>query len=442
MNWRQCGSLSKPRWRIRHGRVWTTSRHRMNWPKSKRWLVNPRSDGNTVGEQCSAPAPHQGWRMVSTRSIAIATLCVSTSLLISCGRSNSPAPQSQQIDSNTDDKVVNLYFVSDYLAPDTIAKFEAKTGIKVHISYFDNNETLEARMLAGHSGYDVALPTSGTFKRQIASGAYLPLDRTQIPNAAHLDAAILSSASASDPDNAHSLVYAWGTYGIVMNKNAVIKLLPKVPLTSWRLIFDPAMAAKLATCGINFIDDPVGIVQLALNYLRKDPHTVREQDFTEVERLLLAVRPYVRNIDTSSDIEALANGDICIALTYNGDFVQASRRAQEAKNGIQLAYLIPQEGSLLWFDLLAVPHDAPHIANAYQLINYLMEPKVIADVTNFIGFANANSAAMPFLDPSIASNEAIYPTAEGRRRLFVQTEVSPEQSRTITRLWQKFKTGQ
>jgi putrescine transport system substrate-binding protein len=378
--------------------------------------------------------------MLSHRRRFVVILCLLASSVISCGKPDSGTPQPQSEAEN--DKVVNLYIVADYLAPDTLANFELRTGIKVHISYFDSPETLEARMLAGHSGFDVVLPTSGSFTRQIRSGAYFALDKTRLPNLINLDPAIMSKASVSDSGNAHSIVYMWGTYGLGLNKRIVAERLPKESLASWRLVFDPVLAAKLASCGINFADDPVGIVQIALKYLRRDPSAPSDQDFADVEKALLAIRPYIRNIDTSGEIEAMANGDICISLGYSGDFVQASRRAKEAKNGIQVDYLIPREGSLVWFDLLAIPRDAPHVANAYQFINYVMDPHVIADVSNFIGFADANSAATPLLAASIAANTAIYPTADEQTRLFVQAEATPEQSRTITRIWQRFKTGQ
>jgi putrescine transport system substrate-binding protein len=208
------------------------------------------------------------------------------------------------------------------------------------------------------------------------------------------------------------------------------------------LIFDPAMAAKLAGCGINLLDAPAGIERLVLKYLDRDPNAPTVQDFADVESLLMRIRPYIRNIDSSIDTEELANADICVALTYNGSFTQARRRAREAQNGVTLAFVIPDEGSLIWFDMLAIPRDAPHVANAHAFINYLMDPQVIADDSKFIVNANANAAATPLLDPSISSDPVIYTPPEVQRRLFVETEDSPEQSRIITRIWQKFKTGQ
>jgi len=219
-------------------------------------------------------------------------------------------------------------------------------------------------------------------------------------------------------------------------------LLPNDPLDSWRLVFDPKFAAKLAPCGINFLDAPAGVERLVLKYLGKNPNAPSAQDFAEVETVLNGIRPYIRNIDSAADIEALANGDICVALTYNGTFVQARNRARESKNGITLKYMLPKEGSLLWFDMLAIPADAPHPDSAHLFINYLLDPQVIAHISNYIGNANANSAATPLLDKSTVSDTAIYPPAADEQRLFVQTEDPPEQLRTITRIWQKFKTQQ
>ncbi len=213
-------------------------------------------------------------------------------------------------------------------------------------------------------------------------------------------------------------------------------------LDSWALVFDPSYASKLAKCGISVIDAPAPVVRHVLEYLGRNPAAPRPQDMEDVDRLLTKIRPYIRTIDSAGYIESLANGDICLAVGYNGDVVQARRRAIEAMNGNGIAYMVPKEGSDLWFSMVAIPKDAPHAANAHLFINYLMDPQVIANITNFIGYANANSAAAPLLEPSIAADSVIFPTHDQQQRLFVQTDDSPEQTRAITRLWQKFKTGQ
>jgi len=380
--------------------------------------------------------------MVRGNSWSMAMFGLTAFLLIGCGSPDSGARNLRSVEKSEDNKVLNLYIWADYLAPDTVASFEKSTGIKVRVSYFETNETLEARMLTGNSGFDVVVPTAPFFQRQIRSGAYLPLDKAKLPNLVNLDPAIMARVALNDPGNAHGIVYAWGTYGIGYNEKSVAEVLPGVPLDSWRLVFDPNIAAKLAKCGINFLDAPAGVERLVLKYLGKDPNSPSQQDLADVEKVLIKIRPYIRNIDSSIDTEALANGDVCVALTYNGTAFQARRRAEEAKNGIMIRYVIPDEGSLLWFDMLAIPRDAPHAANAHLFINYLMNPPVIAHISNFIGNANANSAASPLLDQAIAADATVYPPPDQQRRLFVQMEDSPERSRAITRIWQRFKTAQ
>ncbi len=362
-----------------------------------------------------------------------ALIGIVTIVLPGCGRHDTTAP---------DVAVVNLYNWNDYIAPDTIAGFEKLTGIKVNVAYFDTNETLESRILTGHSGFDVVVPTAPFFQRQIESGAFLPLDRTKLANLANMDPTVMARVALNDPGNAHGVVYAWGTYGIGYNEKLVQEALPNVPLTSWRLIFDPAYASKLAGCGIGTLDAPAGVVRLVLRYLGRNPNDPSAADLADAAAVLNKIRPYIRTIDTVNIINAMANGDLCIAIGYNGDFVQARRRAAEAKNGVKVDYLIPEEGSLLWFDMLGIPKDAPHPANALKLIDYLMNPRVSAAISNYTGFANANTAAMPFINRTIATDPTVYPPPEQQARLFVQAEDSPEQIRAITRLWQKFKTGQ
>jgi putrescine transport system substrate-binding protein len=372
---------------------------------------------------------------------SVAILCLSAVFLAGCGQPQSAAGNSPSA-AKHDDKVLNLYIWADFIAPDTIPSFEKLTGIKVRTAFYDSEETLETRMLTGSSSFDVVVPSTAYFKRQIRSGAYLALDKAKLPNRSNLDPELMFRVEPTDPGNAHAVIYTWGTFGIGYNEKMVRQRLPNAPLKSWRLLFDPAFASKLAACGINLVEDPVGIVQLVLKYLGRNPNSSSSQDFADVEILLAKIRPFVRNIDTSGEIEAIANGDICVSLGYNGDFVQAQKRAKESKNGITVKFVIPDEGSLMWIDLLAIPKDAPHVENAHRFINYLLDPQVIANVTNFIGYANANSAAIPLLDASIVSDTTIYATREEQQRLFLPQEESPEQLRTITRIWQKFKTGQ
>jgi putrescine transport system substrate-binding protein len=397
----------------------------------------------TIAGGACRPNPRSNMQRMRTFISAVMSCAVAASslALCACGKGTDNTRHTEAAGAG-DAKVVNLYIWSDYLAPDTLSSFEKQSGIKVNVSYFDTNETLEARVLTGNSGFDVVVPTAPFMQRQIRSGAYLPLDKKALPNLVNMDPASMAKVALNDPGNEHGVIYAWGTYGVGYNIQKLASVLPNQPVNSWRLLFDPAYAAKLAPCGINFLDAPAGVVRLVLKYLGKDPNAPSTQDLAAAEAVLLKIRPYIRTIDTELAIEAIANGDICVALGYNGDFVQARNRAQEAKNGIQIGYAIPDEGSLLWFDMLAIPRDAPHVANALALVNYLMSPRAIADVSNATGFANGNAAATSLLNPALAADPIVYPPEDQRQRLFVQTEDPPERARAITRLWQKFKTGQ
>jgi putrescine transport system substrate-binding protein len=339
-------------------------------------------------------------------------------------------------------KVLNLYIWSDYLAPNTLADFERQTGIKVHAAYYDSNETLETKLLAGSSGYDVVVPTASYFERQIKAGVYLTLDKSKLPNLANMDPQLMARVSMHDPGNDHGVIYTWGTNGVGYNEKMVKDLMPDAPLDSWRMVFDPAVAAKIAKCGISVLDSPAEMMRAVLSYLGRDPNSQKPEDIAAVESTLLKIRPYIRNINSSEYIEALANGDLCVAVGYNGDVLQARDRAKDANKGIEIKYAVPKEGSILWFDMLAIPKDAPHPDSALAYLNYIMDPKVIADISNFKRYANANTASQPYLLQSVKDDPAIYPPQELRDKLAVQLADSPEQTRAITRMWEKFKTGQ
>ena len=338
--------------------------------------------------------------------------------------------------------MLNLYIWSDYLAPNTLSDFEKQTGIKVHAAYYDSNETLETKLLAGRSGFDVVVPSASYFERQIKAGVYLPLDKTKLPNLKNMDPQLMSRVALHDPDNAHGVIYLWGTNGIGYNEKMIKALMPDAPLDSWRLVFDPAVASRVAKCGISVLDSPAEMMRGVFSYLGKDPNSQKPEDLAAAEAVLAKIRPYIRNINSSEYIEALANGDLCIAVGYNGDVMQARDRAREAGKGIDIKYSIPKEGSILWFDMLAIPKDAPHPDSAHAFINYIMTPQVTADISNFKRYANANTAALPLVMPSVTGDPGIYPTPEQRQRLVVQLADSADQTRAITRVWQKFKTGQ
>jgi putrescine transport system substrate-binding protein len=339
-------------------------------------------------------------------------------------------------------KVLNLYIWSDYLAPNTLANFESRFGIKVHPAYYDTNETLETKLLAGNSGFDVVVPSASYMERQIKAGAYLVLDKSKLPNLQNMDPQLMARVASNDPGNAHAVIYLWGSNGIGYNEKMVRALLPDAPLDSWRLVFDPEIAAKVAKCGISLLDSPAEMLRAVYSYLGKDPNSQSADDLAQAEAVLLKIRPYIRNFSSSEYIEALANGDLCISVGYNGDVMQARDRAREANKGIDIKYAVPKEGSILWFDMLAIPKDAPDPDSAYAFINYMMTPQVIADVSNFKRYANANSASQSMVLPVVKEDPGIYPPPEQRQKLALQLADSPEQTRAITRVWQKFKTGE
>jgi putrescine transport system substrate-binding protein len=248
--------------------------------------------------------------------------------------------------------------------------------------------------------------------------------------------------AAHDPDNAHGVIYLWGTNGLGYNAKMVKALMPDAPLDSWRLIFDPAVAAKIAPCGISVLDSPAEMMRAVFNYLGKDPNSQNPQDLAAAAEVLKKIRPYIRNINSSEYIEALANGDLCVSVGYNGDVMQARDRAHDANKGIDIQYAIPKEGTILWFDMLAIPKDAPDPESAYAFMNYAMTPQVIANVSNFKRYANANLASEPLVHADVKTDPAIYPTPEEFARLSVQLADSAEQTRAITRVWQEFKAAQ
>jgi putrescine transport system substrate-binding protein len=374
----------------------------------------------------------------------MAILAFGSALLLNgCGgKPGAPAAESTDAKGQSGPKVLNLYIWSDYLAPNTLSDFEKQTGIKVHVSYFDTNETLETRLLAGASGFDVVVPTASYFERQIKAGVYMTLDKSKLPNLKNMDPQLMAKVAMHDPGNAHGVIYAWGTNGIGYNEKMVKALMPDAPLDSWRLVFDPAVAGKLAKCGISVLDSPAEMVRAVLSYLGRDPNSQKAEDLAAAEATLLKIRPYIRNINSSEFIEALANGDQCVAVGYNGDVLQARDRAHDANKGIEIKYIVPKEGSILWFDMLAIPKDAPDPASAYAYINYIMTPQVSADISTFKRYATANLPGQALVEPAVRNDPGIYPPPEIREKLAVQMADSPEQTRAITRMWQKFKTGQ
>ncbi len=337
---------------------------------------------------------------------------------------------------------LNVYNWSDYIAMDTVAKFEALTGIKVNYDVYDSNEILEAKLLAGHSGYDVVVPTSDYVQRLLPAGIYQPLDKTRLPNLANMDPMLMQVAEAYDPGNLHSVIYMWGTTGIGYNVDLVRdRLGADAPVGSWDLLFDPAAVAKLGDCGVVMLDSPVEVLPSAMNYAGADPESLDPDAFAKGFDALRAIRPHIRYFHSSQLINDLANGDICLALGFSGDIIQAQDRAAEAGNGVRIEYVIPKEGAQLWFDLMAVPADAPNPDAAHEFINFIMEPRITADITNYVAYANANAAAYEFVDEDILASPGIYPSEEAKQRLWSTVAYGPELTRLLTRFWAEYKAG-
>lgn len=339
--------------------------------------------------------------------------------------------------------VVNVYNWSDYIAEDTIEKFTAETGIKVVYDVYDSNEVLEAKMLAGNSGYDVVVPTSDFLQRQISAGVYQPLNKDMLPNLKNMDADLMAGAAGYDEGNAHSVIYMWGTTGIGYNVDAVAERLGEdYAGDSWDMVFDPATVSKLADCGVTILDAPSEIVPAALRYLGFDPNS---EDLDEIEKageLLKSIRPHVRYFHSSQYINDLANGDVCLSVGWSGDIFQARDRADEADNGVSVSYVIPKEGALQWFDMMAIPTDAPNVENAHKFINFIMDAQITADITNYVWYANGNAASMPLVDPEIVEDTGIFPSDEAKKNLWPAKVLTPKADRKTTRTWTSVKTGQ
>ena len=341
-----------------------------------------------------------------------------------------------------EEPVLNVYNWSDYIAEDTIEKFEAETGIKVTYDVFDSNEVLEAKLLAGSTGYDLVVPTSGFLARQIAAGVFQPLDKSKLGNIGNLDPKIVELVAGHDPDNQHSINYMWGTTGIGYNKAEIEKRMPDAPVDSWDLIFDPEVVAKFADCGVSVLDAPSEIVSAALHYLGLDPNSEDKDDLAKAEEHLLKIRPHLRYFHSSQYINDLANGDICLTVGWSGDIFQARDRAVEADNGIEVVYTIPNEGALVWFDMLAIPVDAPHPENAHKFLDFIMKPEIAADITNYVSYANGNAASLDLVADDVKNDPAIYPPSEVMANLYVPRVNTARFDRIRTRAWTKVKTGQ
>ncbi|MFD1745967.1 polyamine ABC transporter substrate-binding protein [Rhizobium helianthi] len=339
------------------------------------------------------------------------------------------------------DREVRVYNWSDYIDPAVIDDFTKETGIKVVYDVFDDNSLLETKLLAGGSGYDVVVPTGPFLQRQIKAGVYRELDKSKLTNLGNMWPEIMQRLAKYDKDNAHAVNYMWGTTGIGYNVEKVKAVLGDVPIDSWDIIFKPENAEKLKACGLNVLDAPDETFAVALNYLKKNPDSKDAADLRAAGEVYNKIRPYATSINSAAYINDLANGDICITIGWSGDILQAKSRAEEAKNGVNINYVIPKEGTYMWFDNLAIPADAKNVEEAHEFINYLMRPEVIAKASNYVQYANGNLASQKFIDKEILDNPSVYPTKEVLDRLFTISPYEGKSQREATSIWTKFKNG-
>ena len=344
--------------------------------------------------------------------------------------------------ANAQDKVVNVYNWSDYIDESILEDFQNETGIKVVYDVFDSNEVLETKLLAGGSGYDVVVP-SGTFlARQVQAGVFQKLDPAKLPNLGNMWGVVLDRTAKYDPGNAFSINYMWGTTGVGYYEEKILERMPDAPVDSWRMVFDPEVVSKFADCGVHVLDAPAEMIPAALNYIGEDPDSQDPEVIRKAEAVLSAVRPYIQKFHSSEYINALANGDICLALGWSGDVLQARDRADEAENGVTIKYVAPKEGALMWFDQMAIPNDARNVEEAHAFLNFIMRPEVMAKASNYVYYANGNKASQKFLEEDVIDDPAIYPTPEALASLYTTTPYAPRVQRVVTRLWTKVKSGQ
>jgi len=369
--------------------------------------------------------------------LALATIAIAVS---ACGKKEEAATVGA--DEATEEKALNLFIWNDYLAEDTIANFEEETGIKVAVSNYGSNEELDSKLAPGNAGYDVVVPSAATYERQIKSDYYQKLDKSLLPNLKNMDPEIQQRLAMHDPNNDYAVLHMWGTTGIGYNAEKIEAAMPDAPVNSWRMVFDPAVAKNFQKCGIAVLDSASEMFTMTLAYLGKDPNAQKPEDLEAAGQALTALRPFLRYIDTQRMITDLANGDICLAVGYSGDILQARDRAEENETGQTIEYSIPEEGTIIWFDSYLIPKDAPHPKNAHAFVNYMLRPEVIAAVTNYVNYPNGNVAAAEFVDQEVLNDPGVYPPPEVRAKLTPDLADSEETTRLMTRMWTRFMTGQ
>jgi putrescine transport system substrate-binding protein len=374
-----------------------------------------------------------------TGSIPRCVAFAAVAALAACGGGNDETADSALA---PEEKILHVYNWADYIGATTIADFEARTGIRVVYDTYDSSEVLETKMLAGRSGYDIVVASSTNLERQINAGVYLKLDKSKLRNLSNLDPEIMKRVALSDPGNEHAINYMWGTIGIGYNPRMVKKALGTDRIDSWDAVFDPVVASRLARCGISLLDAPEDVLAVALIYLGRDPNSESPEDLAAAEEILRKVRPYVRYFHSSQHVNDLASGEICVSLSWNGLVYLARSRGASAASPVDVAYANPKEGASIWFDMMAIPADAPHPGNAHAFLDFLMEPEVIAAISYDVGYANGNVASLPYVRDEIRSDPTVYPGDEVRQKLQPFKVHTQEYSRDLNRAWMRIKTGQ
>lgn len=376
-----------------------------------------------------------------------AALLAAAALASACGAPSSPGPADHAGARARESEPaaaaqLNIYNWADYIGHHTIEEFERATHIKVVYETFDSNETLEATLMVGHSGYDIVSTTTAFYGRQIKAGAYLPLDKSKLPNLHNIDPAVMAIQAQVDPGNRYAVPYLHAMNGFAYNVEEIKRRMPDAPTDSLAMLFDPAVIAKFADCGVTFLDSPEDVIQLALAYLHRDPNSQSLEDLDAAERTVLAVRPYIRTFDSNDYWHQLASKDVCLSIAWSSDYFVAQSLAREDGTGVKLAFTLPKEGSNITYNAFLIPASAPHPGAALAFLNFILDPKVIAEITNDIHYGNDNLAARPFVNPAILSDPSIYPPPALRSRLYLPKELAPDYDRARTRAWTRIKTGQ
>ena len=386
--------------------------------------------------------------MKATPRLAFTALALTALALAGCSSRQEAAPgaaataalggPAPQMDA---EKELNVYNWVDYIDPGVLTDFEKQYGIKVRYDVFDSNEILETKLLAGKTGYDIVVPSASFLERQIKAGVFQKLDKSLLPNLKNVDVEIYQRLETHDPGNEHAVNLFWGTSGVGYNVEKIQAALPDAPVDSFRMFYDPEVVKHFKNCGVSILDAPDEIYGTVLVYLGKNPNDESEANLKLVENTLMKIRPYVRLIDSSKYIEDLANGEICLALGWNGDVGQSAARAEEAKKGNTIRYNIPKEGAIMFFDMLAIPADAAHPKNAHLFIDYLLRPEVAARNSTFVHYAVSNSAAYPLVDAEVYNDRGVYPSAETKAHLYPNLVRSPQFTRALNDVWTRFRTG-